>query len=536
MATRKIDISIETRANISGAKQAEAAIDRMGEESVQTGEQIVALEKKTERLNQELARTASTSSLVSTKVGSTMSGKFGQAGFQIQDFAVQVGAGTSAMTAFAQQAPQFLGVFGPAGAIAGAIVAVGAVAANVFLGMSDNAKKVKEDTKSLDVAIEDIAKSKTDELDQEFEDTARSIDNTAARAKALKEGLEEVIKAENKLALAVIDRNAKEREAVTAEVNRGLVSQGLPADNRRVEADKVLREQERSAELARQGVATEDAKVASAREALVVKMQQLEAEKAAKQLAEETLKIDREKLQALRDGQALLEKQAKQKIVISGDIPTVAELRSLEEKDTATKSLANNAPQRAEISALEGRIALMEEKTREGSGDFDKSITKLEIENSGLLSKVQNLAKAAELNKQSIELDSTPVVPPPEVVSTQQREAEQKIADATRQAFSDLAAKIPESAKPQVAAIEEKLRRVISDGQQKNEGGAVDELLRQLIPLMERNNTGNVESFQLIIANANSAIAVFEGVKSQLDEQSRRIRTLEVNAKGAIGK
>jgi hypothetical protein len=50
-----------------------------------------------------------------------------QAGFQIQDFATQVTGGTSAVTAFGQQAPQFLGVFGPGGALAGAAIAVGAL-------------------------------------------------------------------------------------------------------------------------------------------------------------------------------------------------------------------------------------------------------------------------------------------------------------------------------------------------------------------------------------------------------------------------
>src|SRR5690606_9432954 len=64
----------------------------------------------------------------------------GQAGFQIQDFAVQVAGGQNALVAFAQQAPQLLGVFGTAGAIAGAVVAIGAITANLLMG-GDAAKK-----------------------------------------------------------------------------------------------------------------------------------------------------------------------------------------------------------------------------------------------------------------------------------------------------------------------------------------------------------------------------------------------------------
>ena len=55
-------------------------------------------------------------------------GKFGgslqQVGFQVGDFATQVGAGTSATQALGQQLPQLLGAFGTFGALAGAAAAV----------------------------------------------------------------------------------------------------------------------------------------------------------------------------------------------------------------------------------------------------------------------------------------------------------------------------------------------------------------------------------------------------------------------------
>src|SRR5690606_33417697 len=46
------------------------------------------------------------------------SGNIVNAGFQVQDFAVQVAAGQSAMTAFAQQFPQLMGVMGFGGKLA----------------------------------------------------------------------------------------------------------------------------------------------------------------------------------------------------------------------------------------------------------------------------------------------------------------------------------------------------------------------------------------------------------------------------------
>jgi hypothetical protein len=67
-----------------------------------------------------------------------------QAGYQVQDFFVQVGSGTSAMRAFTQQAPQFLGVFGPAGAIAGAALAIGAVVTQIVLAGRETGKSAEK--------------------------------------------------------------------------------------------------------------------------------------------------------------------------------------------------------------------------------------------------------------------------------------------------------------------------------------------------------------------------------------------------------
>jgi chromosome segregation ATPase len=126
MALRKAQIQFTTTADVSGANQAAAAMGKV-------------------------STAANTSTASSRQLGQIA----GQAGFQIQDFAVQVGAGTSALTAFSQQAPQLLGVFGPTGAIAGALVAVGAVAAKIFLTMAADAKEAGE-------AAEEMAQKMSD--------------------------------------------------------------------------------------------------------------------------------------------------------------------------------------------------------------------------------------------------------------------------------------------------------------------------------------------------------------------------------------
>lgn len=50
-----------------------------------------------------------------------------QAGYQVQDFIVQVQGGQSALVAFSQQGSQLAGAFGPGGAVIGAVIALGTV-------------------------------------------------------------------------------------------------------------------------------------------------------------------------------------------------------------------------------------------------------------------------------------------------------------------------------------------------------------------------------------------------------------------------
>lgn len=85
----------------------------------------------------------------------------GSAGFQLQDFAVQVQGGTSALTALSQQGSQFLGVFGPAGAIAGAVLSVGILAAQ-FFGMGETAeqeiKRIEANFEGMKRTADDVKK------------------------------------------------------------------------------------------------------------------------------------------------------------------------------------------------------------------------------------------------------------------------------------------------------------------------------------------------------------------------------------------
>jgi hypothetical protein len=93
----------------------------------------------------------STGTQAATRDFGGMQNAIGSAGFQLQDFAVQVQGGTSALTALSQQGSQFLGVFGPAGAIAGAVLTVGLLAYQLLAGR-DATDELAEAQKRLDEA------------------------------------------------------------------------------------------------------------------------------------------------------------------------------------------------------------------------------------------------------------------------------------------------------------------------------------------------------------------------------------------------
>ena len=129
-------------------------------------------------------------------VGSTTRGmkKFGavgmqQVGYQVQDFAVQVQGGTSAMVALGQQGSQLLGIFGPAGAIAGMILAIG----TGLVGAFNAAKSASADALEVHQNYSKAMK------------TSRSrVEELVLQNYMFKEGIEETAIALNSLSLQAI--------------------------------------------------------------------------------------------------------------------------------------------------------------------------------------------------------------------------------------------------------------------------------------------------------------------------------------------
>ena len=97
---------------------------------------ILAMEKNIARMTQQNAQMGR-----NTKGLRLMRGGLGQIGHQVQDVAVQLQGGTDAMIVFGQQGSQVASLFGPHGAMLGAVLAVGAALFTSFKPAVDDSKE-----------------------------------------------------------------------------------------------------------------------------------------------------------------------------------------------------------------------------------------------------------------------------------------------------------------------------------------------------------------------------------------------------------
>lgn len=136
-----IEIEAETANLIEGQRKANQALDNIGSNAQKTSGQFKSLDTQ-----------INTTSKV---MSSGFRGSVQQAGYQLQDFIVQVQGGQSALVAFSQQGSQFAGAFGPGGAVVGAVIALGTVLAGILMpSLTNSADKMKD----LEAAAESLNK------------------------------------------------------------------------------------------------------------------------------------------------------------------------------------------------------------------------------------------------------------------------------------------------------------------------------------------------------------------------------------------
>ena len=137
----KIGIDVD----VTGAKEAGDQLDNLGKKG-----------KKTEGGLKDIAKGANKTN----GPFRAMRGSMQQVSWQLQDVAVQAQMGTSAFTIIGQQGPQMASIFGPGGAVVGALVAFGAmiggVLYNSLTGTSELMGELEKDLEDLADKFDDL--------------------------------------------------------------------------------------------------------------------------------------------------------------------------------------------------------------------------------------------------------------------------------------------------------------------------------------------------------------------------------------------
>ncbi|SMB87345.1 hypothetical protein SAMN05660772_02723 [Pasteurella testudinis DSM 23072] len=127
-----IEVSMETAQLLQGATSADIALNKINESAKSASAGIHAAEKQAQKLSAELTKVAATTKNTGRAFGS-MRGVIQGVGYQIQDVAVQAQMGTNAFVIMGQQGSQMLSLFGPMGAIAGMLLAIGGAMGTALL-------------------------------------------------------------------------------------------------------------------------------------------------------------------------------------------------------------------------------------------------------------------------------------------------------------------------------------------------------------------------------------------------------------------
>lgn len=494
MANRKVTINIATTANTSGADQAAAAMDKLAVSS----------------------NKATTAAAMSGKGASRVGQLAGQAGFQIQDFAVQVGAGTSALTAFAQQAPQLLGSFGPAGAIAGAVVAIGAIAAKVFMSMGDDALSTEEKAKKLADAFEKIGEAAEKAVRDEIDFGRQKIEDTTTAAENLADELNNVAENQLKLDRVILDSMTKinEAESVLQELR------GESADKLKLQADQLAQQAAtRDAELALD-IQAEENRLKVANDAKAVAEANLELVKQQRQEALQKLATDEASLKAKRDELKALQELSKE-FVQSGFKPGagLGTMPSFESTSDAkgAQSQINSGSIQKEIERLKVTVQEMAESLS-ATGEFAD-----DIRSAG--AKVQ---EASSANRQAIDDFNTQIEAIGIENTAEQISSTTAGLKETSELLADEVEKMVEGVKATTPAQQnalETLKTVLAE-----DGIALDEIdktgqslivLRPLLKTAIDNNSQNVNTLIQIMGEFKATAAKQQQQIDRIQQQNR---------------
>ena len=185
-------VDADTSDLLKSQKIVDSATDSMAQSFKGADKAAAAMGKTVGALNTPISKTTSAVRKANSAF-KIQKGAVQQVGFQVQDFAVQVAGGTSALTAFGQQGSQVAGILGPGGAVIGAIIAVASAIGGVLLASTEDAvEEVEKLEVTFDGLVETIGRlTKAQEkylatlATQRIDDLNEQLDTARARAETL---------------------------------------------------------------------------------------------------------------------------------------------------------------------------------------------------------------------------------------------------------------------------------------------------------------------------------------------------------------
>lgn len=466
----------------------------------------------------------------------------GQAGYQVGDFAVQVGSGTSALTAFAQQGSQLLGMFGPGGAVLGAVVAIGAAVYNAFKGVNDEKSKAKELGDAIDELKKKIADFKKTRADEKEADLAAKYDRekdamerqTAAVQRyidKLKEKIQlegRVVAAATKEAISGIDQAEREGKIkpADAEKQRDALRQRLAAD-----------------ELARLEQIDGLTKEAAAKkvEAAAAELLAANAEKEKADKAKEVSDALKDQYQKLLDAKAAMERQ--QQIEKAGG-RTQGAGEMFMAVDDRRKELDSLAPTiegagfpagmggkpetlaltEAKIAALETKLKELPQVTDDATAAFERARDAFKQAKEDLAGVNDRVAGESAIRGSETITD----LRNQEAQATAAAEAaEKRGADAVLKEVQNYMATAADGpGKDAASKVVSQIEKILSDGLQAGEGADIQALANQISAKLGKNTTDSAIAFNnLLNACVTAANLGFEN-RRKAEELNRRIDEL----------
>lgn len=525
MADRTVDIRLNTSANTQGATQAENSISGLKEEIRRLQVELEQAEigstqflQATERLGQASARLNAAQGVVAgglRKFGPVIQGT----SYQLQDFVVQVGAGTSALQAMGQQAPQLLSLFGPGGAVAGLLVGIGAMAANAMLQAKNAAKNATEEVDAASEKIRKAAVEAIQAMQNEDEMILERIAEASKAAESLLKSYQDVAAAQQ--ATAIINEDAHQKmltfQYALAE------ALGIQVDEmQKIEAFRAA-EQKRQELMAAKTIQQESAKVTLA-------WQEVEAKKQAADQAERAYQRTKAEIEERKKDQ--LELRQRIADMQSAAVPKITET------STTVPGLSVPSTIRTETNQAE-RVAA-QQWLEDNLGETQARIDRLQSQIVELAKSIDpNEGSAAEARRTTREA----LIAATQAFNEQQAITNETIAQIQSQIAADTSVRDIKAVGEQQKALADQVKEVIASGitpQTQAQADALATLKRvasdnQVIATETAETTAALNALSPILnGNFSSLNATSRKLIADMEAMNRRLKELEAKANQTI--